>query len=291
MPSVAKALHNRGILLLIMTTLIWGTSFPLLKNTVSSLSPSTLVAIRFTVAAVAFAPWLRGLNAQLLRDGILLGLIYFAESSSALIGIETISANRSAFIISLNVILVPLLGVLLGQRLSGKVVFAAGLAITGIGMMSWEGGGLSQGDLLTFGAAVGIAVYILMLETVTLRHSTLPLVAIQLLVTALLGIVWATPQLVWHVEVITSNFSTLLYLGLVVTATPIWAQAVAQRWVSAQEAALLYTLEPVFATVFSFWLLGEELSARELVGAGLVLVATVLSQTLKSVVRSSDSEN
>ena len=278
MTSVAKSLHSRGVLLLIMTTLLWGTSFPLLKNAVSSLSPSTLVAIRFTVAAVAFAPWLRGLNIQLLRDGVLLGLIYFAESSSTLIGIESISAHRSAFIVSLNVILVPLLGILLGQRFSGRIMFAAGLAVIGIGVMSWEGGGLNQGDLLTFGSAVGIAVYILMLETVTLRHSTLPLVAIQLLVMALLGIVWAAPQLVWQVEAIASNFGTLLYLGLLVTATPIWTQTVAQRWVSAQEAALLYALEPVFATVFSFWLLGEGLGVRGVIGAGLVLVATLLSQ-------------
>ena len=282
MSYVNKALHRKGILLLIMTTLIWGTSFPLLKHVVSSISPATLIAVRFTVAAVTFAPWLRRLNAQLLRDGVLLGLIYFGETSSALIGLETISANRSAFIISLNVILVPLLGTMLGQRLPSKVLFAAGLAMIGIGVMAWEGGGLSQGDLLTFGSAIGIAVYILMLEAATARHLTLPLVAIQLLVMALLGIVWAIPQLVGQVEAIVNNFSTLLYLGLVVTATPIWTQAVAQRWICASETALFYTLEPVFATIFSFWLLGEELGTRGLVGAALdklsKIAATILSQ-------------
>lgn len=279
MTPVSQAPRSRGILLLIMTTLIWGTSFPLLKHAVISLSPAALIAVRFTVAAVALAPWLRGLNTQLLRDGVLLGSIYFAETSSALIGLETISANRSAFIISLNVILVPLLGKMFGQRLPARILFAAGLAIVGIGVMSWEGGGLSRGDLLTLGSAIGIAVYILMLETVTPRHPTLPLVAIQVLVMALLGIVWATPQLVEQAEEIASNFNTLLYLGLVVTATPIWTQAMAQRWVSAHEVALLYTLEPVFATGFSFWLLGEQLGARGLVGAGLVLAATVVSQS------------
>ncbi len=113
----------------------------------------------------------------------------------------------------------------------------------------------------------------------TLRHPTLPLVAIQLLVMALLGIIWATPQVVEQAGEIATNFSTLLYLGLVVTATPIWTQAMAQRWVSAHEAALLYTLEPVFAAVFSFWLLGEQLGVQGLVGAGLVLAAIVLSQS------------
>ncbi|NKB18821.1 MAG: DMT family transporter [Pseudanabaena sp. CRU_2_10] len=62
------------------------------------------------------------------------------------------------------------------------------------------------------------------------------------------------------------------------TATPIWTQAIAQRWVTAHEAALIYTLEPVFAAVFSFWLLGEHLGVRGWIGASLVLTATLWSQ-------------
>lgn len=116
--TIISTSHSRGILLLI-TTLIWGTSFPLLKHTVSYLSPATILAVRFTISAIAFAPWLRQLNTRLIRDGVLLGCLYFAECSSALIGLETISANRSAFIVSFNVILVPLLGTLLGQQFVG----------------------------------------------------------------------------------------------------------------------------------------------------------------------------
>ena len=273
---VPKSLQSRGILLLLITTVIWGTSFPLLKQVVGSLSPAVLIAARFTVAALMLVPYLRGLNIRLLRDGVMLGLVYFAATSSALIGLETISANRSAFIISLNAILVPLLGILFGQRLPVRVLLAAGLAITGIGIMSWDGGGISGGDFLTFGSAFGIAVYIMMLQWITPRHSTLPLVAIQLLVMALLGIIWAAPQLIEQVEAITSNFTTIVYLALVVTATPIWTQAMAQRWVPAYKVALLYTLEPVFASIFSFWLLGETFGAQSLVGAALVLTATGL---------------
>ena len=273
----AKVLHTRGILLLVLTTLIWASSFPLLKNVVSSLAPPVVVAIRFALAAIAFAPCMRGLNAQLLGDGILLGLVCFANSASALIGLQTTSANRGAFIISLNVILVPLLGMLLGQHLPIRVWFAALLALAGIGVMTWEDGGFSSGDLWMLGSAIGIAVYILMLEAAIQRHSALSLTAIQLFVMASLGIVWAMPQLV-GIQAIASNFSVLLYLGLVGTAAPVLTQTMAQRWVSAHEAALIYTLEPVFAAVFSFWLLGEEFETRGLLGAGLVLFAMVLSQ-------------
>lgn len=259
-----------------LTTLIWGTSFPLLKHAMGNVSPATILATRFAIAAVVFIPWLRKLDAALIRDGVLLGCLYFAECASALIGLETISANRSACIVSMNVVLVPLLSAFLSRRLPGQVLFAAGLALAGIGVISWEGGGLTQGDFLTFACAIGIAIYILMLEIIAPRHPTLPLVAVQLGVMASLGLVWAIPQLWGQIEAIASNFNILVYLGLVVTATPIWTQTMAQRWVSAHEAALLYTLEPVFATVFSFWLLGEELGVRGLLGAGLVLTATAL---------------
>lgn len=279
MTATAKTLHSRGILLLVLTTVIWGTSFPLLKQTLDVLSPAAILAVRFTLAAAVFSPWLRQLNPRLLRDGAILGAIYFTECVAALMGLELISANRSAFIISLNVILVPLLGTALGQRISSKTLLAAGLAIAGIGIMSWEGGGANWGDVLTFGCAIGIAVYILRLGTVAGHHPTLPLVAVQLGIMAVLSIIWALPQALVQPEAIGSHLSTLLYLGLVVTATPIWTQAIAQRWVPAHEAALLYTLEPVFAALFSFWWLREALGVRGLIGAALILTATIFSQS------------
>jgi len=269
-------------LLLLLTTMIWGTSFPLLKQVLSDLSPATILAVRFTIASIVFMPWLRYINRRLICAGVLLGCLYFGECSSALIGLQTISANRSAFIVSINVILVPLLSTLLGQRLTVRIFGAAGLAIVGIGLLSWEGGGLNSGDFLTLGCAIGVAVYILTLGWLTPYHPTLPLVAVQLWVMALLSIGLAVPQILTMSQemgpAIATHFNTLLYLGLVVTATPIWTQTLVQRSIPAHEVALLYALEPVFATIFSFWFLGEQLGLQGFIGAILVLTATVLSQ-------------
>lgn len=285
MTVVSKSLHSKGILLMLLTTLIWGTSFPLLKYTLGDLSPATILVARFTIAAIAFVPWLYNFNPhfnpRLIRDGVLLGSIYFAECATALVGLESISANRSAFLISLNVLAVPLLSVFLGRRLPQRILLTAIIATIGVGIMSWEGNGLGQGDWLTLACAIGVAIYILSLEVIAPRHSTLPLVAIQLLTMAVLSSLWALPQLMQQLESIATHSSLLLYLGLVVTAAPIWTQALAQRWVPSHEAALIYTLEPVFTTVFSFLLLGEELGWRGTIGAGLILVATAMSQQLK----------
>lgn len=279
--SVTKSniLHTRGILLLIATTLVWGTTFPVVKETVVSISPLSLIAIRFVLAALVFMPWLRPFNARLLRDGVLLGLAYLASYIALTVGVETIAAGRAAFMLSLSVILVPLLGLFLGRRLQMMGVFAAGLAIVGIGIMCWDGGGLSVGDLWVFGGALSYAVYILLLEAATKRHPPLTLSAVQLVFVAGVTVIWATPNIVAQLPAIAAHWGQLLYLGLVVTAATTITQAVAQQWVSAHETALLYTLEPVFAAIFSFWLLGEQFGERGFIGAGLILTAMMLSQS------------
>ena len=274
-----RGLHTRGIVLLIATTLVWGTTFPVLKETVVSIAPMPLIASRFLLAALVFIPWLRRLNGRLVRDGVLLGLVYLAAYITLTIGVETISAGRAAFMLSLNVILVPLLGLVLGRRLPVITVFAAGLAIAGIGIMSWEGGGLSTGDLWVFGGALSYAIYILLLESATLRHPPLALSAVQLVFVAGVTLIWAAPALMAQFPAIATHWGQLLYLGLVVTATTTITQAVAQQWVSAHETALLYTLEPVFAAIFSFWLLGEQFGVRGVIGAGLILAAMIFSQS------------
>lgn len=278
-PSQKKTSHTQGILLLIATTLIWGTNFPLVKDAINSMTPATLVGIRFAIAAVVFVPLVRRLSARLLLDGTLLGFLLFGSFATQVIGLETISANRAAFITSLNVILVPLLEPLLGRRVPRVVFLASALALTGIGMMSWEGGALTIGDLWMFGCALSYAVYILLLEAVASRHSSMSLTAVQLLVSAVLGLSWAAPELLEQFGALSTNFGAVLYLGLIATAAVTWTQAIAQRWVTASEAALIYALEPVFAGIFSFWLLSETFGARGLLGAALVVAATVLSQS------------
>jgi drug/metabolite transporter (DMT)-like permease len=274
-----NALHIRGIIAIAIVSLIWATTFPLTKDAVTSFSPDVLTASRFTVAAAIFTPYLRSLNAQILRDGAILGLLLFACFALQAIGLETANANRGGFIFSLNVIIVPLLGALFGQPLLLKTVLAAGVALTGIGIMCWENGSLGMGDLLLFGDTFIYGVYMLVLQATAQRHSTLSLTAIQLWIVAVLSAVWAAPEMVGQLETLSNNYGIILYLGLVGTAGTIWLETIGQQWISATEAALLCTLDPVLASVFSFWLLSEKFGVRGLIGTALVLTALILSQS------------
>ena len=88
MATISAKTHQKGTLLLLLVTVIWGTSFPVLKDTLSSVHPAVLIAVRYSIAAVALLPWLRQVSRQLLRDGVLLGSILFLETVCALIGLE-----------------------------------------------------------------------------------------------------------------------------------------------------------------------------------------------------------
>ncbi|WP_334835583.1 DMT family transporter [Nostoc sp.] len=273
-----NALHIRGIIAIAIVSLIWATTFPLTKDAVTSFSPAVLTASRFTIAAAIFTPYLRSLNAQILRDGTVLGLLLFACFAFQAIGLETANANRGGFIFSLNVIIVPLLAALFGQPFFLKTILAAGVALTGIGIMCWENGSLGIGDLLLFAETFIYGVYMLVLQETAQRHSTLSLTAIQLWIVAVLSAVWAAPEMVGQFETLRNNYGIILYLGLVGTAGTIWLETIGQQWISATEAALLCTLDPVLTSVFSFWLLGEKFGVRGFIGTALVLIALILSQ-------------
>ncbi|CAD5927289.1 hypothetical protein PCC9214_01051 [Planktothrix tepida] len=275
--SQPKFQHIQGIILLIVVTLLWGTTFPLVKDTIHSISPGVLIAIRSALAAIAFSLHLRSLNLKLIRDGIILGILLFASLAIQAIALETLSANRAAFIASLNVILVPLLGQLFGQKIRRGLFLAAGLALVGVGVMSWEGGMLTAGDLWMLLDVLLYTSYILLLEAVTCTHSSQPLTAIQLVVMTVLATVWTLPDLMGQWQGIQGHYVPLLYLA-VVTAVTTWLPAIAQHWVSASETAVIYTFEPVFASVFSFWLLGETLGLRGWFGGAMILAAMFISQ-------------
>ncbi len=273
-----NSLHLKGIILLILVNVISATTFPLTKDIVTSLSPSALIVSRFVIAAGVFTLNLRNINALLFRDGTVLGLLLFFFLAIETVALKTIPANRAAFIGSLNALIVPLLGWLSGQRVLLRSFLAAGVAVIGIGVMFWEGGELGIGDVLMFVDAFVYAAYILFLERVASRHPTLTLTSVQLLFIALVGVLWNNTQILNEFEAIRQHWGAILYLGLLATAAVIWLQTLAQQWVSSDETALLYTLEPLFATIFSFWLLGEHLGIRGFIGAILVLVALFLSQ-------------
>lgn len=275
---------NVSVLLLLLVTLVWGTTFPLLKSAAADLNGVEISTLRFLAAAVCMAPFLFKVPRRAWIDGLLLGALALASYVAQAYGLQHISSNRSAFLTSLNVLMVPFIGLLFGGRLSLPVVLAALLACTGIGLMSWEGGGNLPGDGATLLCALAYALYVIVLSQRTNRHDARHLAATQIVVMAVLGVLWMLLQS-HGTDVIATlparampHVMTLLYLGVVATAGMLFLQAVGQRRVSADKAAVIYAMEPVFAALFGWLWLGELLGWRGTIGGAIVIGALILSE-------------
>ncbi|HEX7634597.1 MAG TPA: DMT family transporter [Noviherbaspirillum sp.] len=275
---------NQSALILLGVTLVWGTTFPLLKSATADLNGVEISTFRFVLAAVCLSPFLLKAPRHAWADGILLGILGLASYVTQAYGLQHISANRSAFLTSLNVLIVPFLGLLCGARLSWPALLAALLACAGIGLMSWEDGGNLRGDAATLACAFAYALYVMLLSQRSNRHDARHLAATQIAVMAVLAALWTLLQSVGNGTLATlparvaPHMGTLLYLGVCATAGMIFLQALAQRHVPANKAAVILAMEPVFAALFGWIWLNELLGWRGIAGGALVIGAIILSE-------------
>jgi drug/metabolite transporter (DMT)-like permease len=265
-----------GVLLLVLVTVIWGSTFAVIKETIQTVPVPILLAVRFSFAAL-FLLWVKP-ERKTLIPGLILGLLSFAGYATQTIGMLTTSASKAAFITGLSVILTPIVGAIwLRQRIPGRVWLAALLAIIGLGLMTLNPNeGVVIGDLWVLGTALAYALYIVYLGEIAVHHKPIVLTSLQIIVVAVLSWGWAVPHLSVLKELSPSVLSALLYLALFATALVLWLQALAQRVVPAYAAALIFALEPVFAAIFAYFMLGETLSLQGWLGGGLVVVAMIL---------------
>ena len=296
-PSVATAL-----LILNGVTVLWGSQHAVIKSVVDATgSPEALNAVRFGIAALValpFAPELFGGDDDsddTWSAGAELGCWMFAGFALQAVGLQLTSASRSAFLLYLNVKLVPVLAFLLyGRQIAARTWASAAVAVAGTTLLSFDGTPPCAGDGWSLAAALTSAAFILRLERYSSRFDAAALNAATLATTAALCAAWALTAaafdsavpgaaelpatLARQAELMAGQAPALLYLSLVTTALANWLQALGQKSVSAQDAAIVYALDPVYGALFAAALLGERLGPQGLAGAALVLAAVALSR-------------
>ncbi|MGA2231452.1 MAG: DMT family transporter [Tepidisphaeraceae bacterium] len=263
--------RGTGVVLLLVATAIWGSSFAAMKLVLPG-APASLVNLgRFAIAAIALAPFARR-DARLWARGAELGAWLFAGYATQIVGLNETSMDRSAFITSLAVVFVPLIGALAGRKVRKRVWIAAAAGVAGCALMCHDGQKPNAGDFWTLATAIFYAVYIARMEAVAPQFASLPLASAQITTVMALSAIWFVPHLS---EVRSLPWAGLLYLGLACTAATTWMQAIAQKTVPAPQTALVFTLEPVFAAGFGYVLFGQTLGERGMIGAGLIVAAAV----------------
>lgn len=293
-------------------TLIWGSQHPVIKDVVAVSSPSATNAARFAIAALCTVPWLPGapwrpssdanatLTASTWQAGAELGCWSFLGFALQAIGLQTTTAARSAFLLYLNVKLVPLLALLLyGRQSPLRTWVSAAMALFGTTLLSFDGTPPNSGDAWCVASALASACFILRLEeaaTEGASASAEELNSATLVCSATLCTLWAVGELLFFSDssaaavdraaslagALGENANELLYLAIVTTAGAQWLQTLGQSRVDARDAAVIYALDPCYAAGFSYLLLGETLGAQGLAGAVIVFAAVLVSRTKPS---------
>ncbi len=261
-------------------TIIWGTTFVLVKSALSDVSTVFFLALRFTLAALALACiYRRSIRRNGILPGLLAGALLFTAYVFQTRGLELTTPSKSAFLTGLSIPMVPLIGSLVYKNrprlfeLAGILIATLGMALMTLPAGKFE---MSPGDFLSFLCAVTFALHIVVISHYSPLIGFQTLAVIQVATAAALGIAsfpFIEP-LRFHLS--GSVAAAVLVTGLLGTALAFTTMAWAQQFTSATRAALIFALEPVIAWVTSYLLTGETMSSRGKMGAVAILGGVLL---------------
>ena len=279
---------------LVVVTIIWGSTFVVVKNALDAVGPLVFVAARFWVAGSALVGLLLlqrkiasrpiPIQPHALRAGAFTGVFLTLGYVPQTIGLQTTEAAKAAFITGLSVVLVPLFAAtLLRKPPTRAAAFGVLIATVGLGLLTLDLNqrlALAPGDWWVLLCAVGFAAHITSTARFAPHYDVLPFTATQLLTTAALS---TGAALLFERHALLPPASTLpaiVYMALIATAFVFGIQTWGQRHTTPTHTALIFALEPVFAALFAVIFAGELLEAREWFGGALILLGVwVVEQT------------
>lgn len=271
---------------LVVTTIIWGSAFVVMKNSINAIPPTYLLALRFTIAAAAlilvFHKKLRAMTQKDLLYGSVLGVLLFVSYLLQTYGLKYTTASKNAFITTLYVILVPFLHWMINKNRPGrKNVAAAVIAVAGLALLSLDGElSVNIGDILTLICGLSFALHIVFIDRYTVDHDPVLLTVIQIAVSAALN--WCLAPVLeggFDYSIIDSGLlMSLMYLGIFSTMIGFLLQNVGQKYLTPNTSSILLSFESVFGLVFAVIFLGDPLTIRLLTGCALMFGAIILSE-------------
>ena len=266
-------------LALLLTTFIWGATFPATKAALEQIPPLSFLALRFLLGTLLIAGWfvttgyrLHRTRAVLSASAVATVFLFFGYALQT-VGLHHTSASNSAFLTALYVIIVPLML----RRFDGRVMTATAIATAGLWLLVKPSATMNLGDLMTIGCAIAFAGHIVCLERYTRLFNAPSLLLWQMSAMTLLFL----PLMAWE-QAPSQSFSptATLVIGLTVTgvfATGAFAvQMWAQQLIPAQQVALIFASEPAYAAWLSWYFLGETMDIQGWIGSALILTAVLI---------------
>lgn len=270
--------------MLVVVTLFWGSSYLFMKMGLTNLQEFNLIALRFGIAFVlaGLLFYRRMLHSdwKTIRSAALLGLILFAVFAAVTFGVKTTTTANAGFLVSLTVIIVPIISSIFARKIpKGKVIAGVILAIVGIGLMTLNRAlSIGTGDLLCIVAAVCYALHILATGALTKQVDSIALGVWQLGVTAVIALVFSICVETPHFPATSAAWVAVMALSILCSGIGFIVQTTAQKFTTPTHTGLIFSLEPIFAAVFAILFVGETLTLRSYVGAGIVLAGVLCAE-------------
>lgn len=286
--------RSRANLLLLLTAAVWGFAFVAQRTGMEHVGPFAFNGIRFAIGALVLLPFIRYRDSEhgrrrgelvsfsnrfLLLGGLAAGTVLFAAATLQQAGLVTTTAGKAGFITGLYVVLVPILGLAFGWRPGPGVWAGALLAAVGLYLLTIQDGlRMELGDLLVLGGAFLWAGHFLLLGRLSPGTDTIKLAFVQFVACAALSLLAAALFETVTGDGLRQALPAILYAGVFSVGIGYTLQVVGQRHAEPAHAAIILSLEAVFAVIGGWLLLGEQLSTRALIGCALMLAGIVLSQ-------------
>ena len=273
-------------ILLVFVTLIWGVTFIMVKDALNDAGPFAFGTLRFTIAGILTLAVVNKSIFTLTKTevigGLVCGFFLFGGYAFQNFGLMQTSASKSAFITSVSVLMVPIILYLFNiQKVKIKVWIAVVVATIGLYLLlDPRGGMMNWGDILTFGCALGFAVHIIFQGYyVKKKVRILPFFLVQAWIVVGLSfinsLIFEPIFAIWSPRLI----SALLVTGIAATFIAILIMIWAQQILNPSETAIIFSLEPVFATVFAIIFAGEILGLWGYIGGGLIVLAVAYGES------------
>lgn len=290
---MVKKKHLADISLLLVA-FVWGTTFVVVQKAIATLPPYSFNGIRFTFASIIllliilifYRDILKQINKQSLISGIILGLLLFFGYTAQTIGLLYTTASKAGFITGLSVVLVPIFSIIILKTypkltsIIGMILAATGLYfLTAIGSNNFN-----FGDLLVFFCAIFFALQIVFTGKFSPNYNPLILAWIQISVVAILSLVFAgifedfiaiRPSNLFKFDILVA----LLITSIFATALAFLAQTYFQRFTSPTRVAIIFAMEPVFASLTAFVVNNERLGLFSIIGGLLILSGMILAES------------
>ena len=292
-----------GEIALLFNTLIWGGTFALIKNAFTDISPLLFLALRFSMATLILFPFVYSrlivANKKTILAGSILGAFYFSGFAAQTFGLNLTTATKSGFITGTFVVFIPILQLIIEKRkpkwynLVSVLLVLIGLIMLSskgenvIDLFKQLGSDFNFGDILTLLCALLFAFQVVYVDVFTKKYDYLPMVFVQLFITGVGGFILSFIFSFTALETIrfTINFnviSAILYTSIFASIIATVIQLKYQKTVSPTKAGIIFSIELIFAAMFAYFLLSENISNFGLAGCVLIFSGLIISEVFTS---------